>query len=257
MSSIPEQGQLLFLGWAVSMSLASRRRSENARRVGGLFQLLRIIGDVHGQVDFVLRDRARTYFELIADCANSVQLGDMGDAETYAALVANVDSNRHQFFGGNHDHYPHLPPHAMGDFGFSELGGVSFFFVRGAESSDKAKLVERGKSLGKQLWFEDEELPESLHDHIASMYEAAKPEIMLTHTCPESIDPLIQKHVCSRRRHPSTPVYSSSPTSRLLERLLDLHRPKRWCFGHYHHDWRYLDRGVEFNCIGELSWLDV
>ena len=93
---------------------------------------LRIIGDVHAQVDFVLRREAHGYLELIADCDYSVQLGDMGDAETYAELNRVADVERHRFFGGNHDHYSHLPPHALGDYGPVNLGGVEFFFIRGA-----------------------------------------------------------------------------------------------------------------------------
>ena len=81
--------------------------------------MLRVIGDIHGQLDFALRCGRRRYLEIIADCEHSVQVGDMGDAETYAALEAQVNARQHRFFAGNHDHYDSLPRHSLGDFGLS------------------------------------------------------------------------------------------------------------------------------------------
>ena len=130
---------------------------------------LRIIGDVHAQVDFSLRKDRASYLEIIAGCSYSVQIGDMGDAEAYDALVEHVDSTKHRFFGGNHDHYPFVPSHHLGDFGFHSIGGVDFFFVRGAKSSDKKKLLETGERLGRTLWYPEEELPVSTHDAVIAV----------------------------------------------------------------------------------------
>lgn len=218
---------------------------------------LRIIGDVHGQVDFVLKSSAKTYLELLEDCDYSIQLGDMGDAETYKELTSLVDPDRHRFFGGNHDHYPHLPAHAIGDFGMHELGGVEFFYVRGAASSDKKKLLERGAKLGRTLWHEEEELPESTHDAILNAYVHHRPQLVLTHTCPASISPFIHDHVRRKSRYPVQTRNDFSMTATLLQRLYAAHQPSMWCFGHYHHDWQYRDEATEFRCVGELSYLDV
>ena len=94
--------------------------------------LLRIIGDVHGQIepDDVVSWRARGYLETIAKAPYSIQVGDMGDGQTYAQLTSLVDVERHRFFPGNHDHYDQLPPHCLGDFGAVTWGGVDFFFIR-------------------------------------------------------------------------------------------------------------------------------
>ena len=83
---------------------------------------------LHGQIDFALRKNARPYLESISECPFSVQIGDMGDAETYAELTSMVDATRHRFFGGNHDHYDFLPTYSLGDFGKFCLGGIDFFF---------------------------------------------------------------------------------------------------------------------------------
>ena len=195
--------------------------------------------------------------DLVSECEWSVQLGDMGDAETYAELEAEVDSVHHRFFGGNHDHYHDLPVHSLGDFGMAELGGVEFFFVRGAESSDKNKLIERGEKLGKQLWYEEEELPESVHDRIVDEYAEQQPSIVLSHTCPARIVPFISDYAAKKSRVPMTSRTAASRTNLLLDRLLDAHRPEFWFFGHYHHDWMYREDGVEFRCVGELSVFEI
>ncbi len=111
---------------------------------------LRIIGDVHGQIDpenLFTRD-ARPYLEIISVAAYSIQVGNMGDGETYDLLARIVDAGRHRFFPGNHDCYDHLPLHALGDFGNVSWGGVELFFVRGAASIDREKLVR----LGREFW---------------------------------------------------------------------------------------------------------
>jgi hypothetical protein len=81
--------------------------------------MLRVIGDVHAQTDEenLASRHGRPYLELIAGVEYSVQLGDMGDTETYDQLVREVDAGRHRFFPGNHETYDRLPPHSLGDFG--------------------------------------------------------------------------------------------------------------------------------------------
>ena len=218
---------------------------------------LRIIGDVHGQVDFVLKPPARTYLDLISECDHSIQIGDMGDAETYAELTTRVDPTHHRFFGGNHDHYHDLPVHSLGDYGRVQLGGIELFFVRGARSSDKQKLVNRGQQLGRKLWYEEEELPESEHDAILEAYLECQPRLVLSHTCPAHILPFIYEFVKQRSRYAVAGHGQSSPTNELLERLFEAHQPDTWCFGHYHHDWHYHEDGTDFRCVGELCFIDV
>jgi hypothetical protein len=80
---------------------------------------LGIIGDVHGQIeaDDLYTRGARPYVDLIAEVLYSIQIGDMGDAESYAQLIAKVDPSRHGFIPGNHEAYGRFPPHRLGDFG--------------------------------------------------------------------------------------------------------------------------------------------
>jgi hypothetical protein len=220
---------------------------------------LRIIGDVHGQIDLenLITRHARPYEELIAGASHSIQVGDMGDGETYDHLIAHVDAARHRFFPGNHDHYNRLPPHSLGDFGPACWGGVDFFFVRGAASADQEKLVRLGRQLGKTLWFEQEELTDEQMQAAQHAYVQAQPRIMLSHDAPTHVARLATQH--ARRFNPPNPeaTFVASRTTDFLERLLQHHQPRLWIFGHHHHNWRFREDETLFMCVGELSYFDV
>ena len=221
-----------------------------------LNEFLRIIGDVHAQIDFSLRDKP-TYLDLISECSYSVQVGDMGDRESYDELNSHVDCCRHRFVAGNHDDYDHLPPHALGDFGLVELAGMSFFFVRGASSSDLKKRLEQQKKLGRKLWWEEEELSESVLEQAIDSYAAATPSLVISHTAPSRIARFVKGDIFRESQQSVNPEHTDTRTNRYLERMLDTHRPNLWCFGHFHRDWKYIEDGTEFRCIGELSYFDL
>jgi predicted phosphodiesterase len=218
---------------------------------------LRVIGDVHAQIDEenLASRHGRPYLELIADIEYSLQLGDMGDGETYDQLVREVDAGRHRFFPGNHEAYDRLPPHSLGDFGVARLGGVEFFFVRGAESADRDKLVRMGRDLGRTLWFEQEQLDERQMDACRCDYLATKPTIVITHDAPTEVARLMGRLRGAVRnelegRRPSR-------TKEFLARLFAAHPPKLWLFGHHHRDAEFRIGETWFVCVGELSYVDV
>lgn len=220
---------------------------------------LRVVGDVHAQIedaDVFTRD-ARPYLEIIADAPYSVQLGDMGDDETYAQLVAHVDAGRHRFFPGNHEQYDGLPPHSLGDFGAVHWGGVDFFFVRGAWSSDRELLVQLGREQGKILWFKQEELTDNQMQAALEEYSREHPRIVLSHDAPTHVARLAWQN--ARRFSAPDPraAFCASRTTDFLEQLLERHQPRLWLFGHYHRDWRYQEGGTLFVCVGELSYVDI
>jgi predicted phosphodiesterase len=230
-----------------------------ARKTDPIMNTLRIIGDVHGQItaDDLVHGHSRPYLALIAHVPYSVQVGDMGDGETYAQLAALVDGSRHRFFPGNHDHYDQLPPHRLGDCGAVTLGGVDFFFVRGAASSDKAVLVRLGERLGKTLWWQQEELTDAQMEAADREYLRARPRLMISHDAPTDIARLAWQH--ARRFGAPNPeaVFSASRTTEFLARLLKQHAPRLWVFGHHHRDWRYQEDETLFVCVGELAYMEV
>ena len=220
---------------------------------------LRVIGDVHAQIDHAdlfTRD-GRPYLEIVADAAYSIQLGDMGDRETYEQLVAHVDAGRHRFFPGNHEQYEGLPPHSLGDFGSVQWGGVDFFFVRGAWSSDQELLVQLGREQGKTLWFKQEELTDEQMRTALEEYLRARPRIVLSHDAPTHVARLAWHHARSFSAPNPKALFCASRTTDFLERLLEHHQPRLWLFGHYHRDWRHKESGTLFVCVGELSYVDI
>jgi len=221
--------------------------------------VLRIIGDVHSQIlpEDVVGTHAQSYSDIIAGAGYSVQVGDMGDGETYEQLNAHVDGGRHRFFPGNHDHYNRLPPHCLGDFGPAECGGIRFFFIRGARSADREKLLQMGRDLGRILWFEEEELREDQMRQAEQAYLAARPEIVLSHDAPTDIARHAWKFARRFKAPNPTAAFRPSGTNAFLTRLLDRHAPRLWMFGHHHHDWRYREGPTLFVCVGELSYLDI
>jgi hypothetical protein len=220
---------------------------------------LRIIGDVHAQInrEELFTRGARPYLELIADVSHSVQVGDMGDGETYEQMIAHVDAGKHRFFPGNHDHYDRLPPHSLGDFGPVSWGGVEFFFIRGAASSDRENLTRLGRQLGKTLWFEQEELTDEQMQAAEQAYLQARPLIVLSHDAPTDIGRLAWKHARQIKYPNPAAAFFPSRTTAFFARLLDQHRPRLWVFGHYHLDWRYHEDETLFICVGELSYIDL
>lgn len=220
---------------------------------------LRVVGDVHGQIDAddLLVRNARPYLEIISEVADSIQVGDMGDRETYEQLTSKVDPSRHRFFPGNHDHYADLPSHSLGDFGSIRHGAVDLFFVRGAASTDKTKLVRLGRELGKTLWFEQEELTEDQMGLAEEQYLQTRPKIVLTHDAPTDIARFAWTN--AKRLSPPNPevAFRPSRTSDFLSSLLERHRPRLWLFGHYHRDWKYRENDTLFLCLGVLSYVDI
>ena len=220
---------------------------------------LRIVGDVHGQItpDDVMSPGARTYLELIEGASESVQIGDMGDGETYQQLQASVDPRRHRFFPGNHDHYDCLPSHCLGDFGSHTLGGVDFFFIRGAASTDRDKLLRLGRELGKALWFAEEELTDAQMQEAEQAYLAGRPAIVLSHDAPTEMARFAWNVARQRRRSSLEAKFYPSRTSEFLARLWNQHAPRLWVFGHHHHECQCVTDKTLFVCVGELSMIDI
>lgn len=192
-----------------------------------------LIGDAHGKYD--------RYVQIARKRDHTIQIGDLGFK--YGCLE-NLDSNHHKVVGGNHDNYPVLKeyPHYLGDYGMSSLGGVDFFFYRGAYSIDR-----HYRTIGID-WWPEEQLGIEDFMKARELYREAKPDIMLTHDCPESISPLLLP--------PGAHVYQNT-TGWALEELFRIHQPKMWIFGHYHLSKSIDSNGTRFVCLDELETLDI
>lgn len=198
--------------------------------------MLTVIGDVHGHYDQYERmARKRDY---------TVQLGDLGFKYN---CLKNLDADRHKVVGGNHDNYDiiHEFPNYLGDFGNCSLGGVDFFFLRGAYSIDRDL-----RTIGVD-WWPQEELSHESFEFAKDLYEQTLPKIVITHCCPHSIIP----HFL----HPSDAsgkVYNTR-TDWALQELLEIHRPSLWIFGHYHISKSLEVKSTRFVCLNELETIEL
>ena len=205
--------------------------------------MVRIVGDVHGKID--------EYIELVKDSDSSIQIGDMGF--NYSKLAA-LDSAKHKVFGGNHDNYLkvdgeyiHQTPHFLGNFG--PLPN-EMFYIRGGLSIEKKWRTEGFD------WFPDEELNYSQSLECLELYATVKPKVVLSHECPQSIISMFTMYSDEMTMH-RFGCKLPSHTSLLLEQLLYIHRPELWVFGHYHMDRTIRIEETKFQCLNELSYLDI
>jgi len=191
-----------------------------------------IIGDCHGKYD--------SYYKIVRQTERhpyTVQVGDFGFRYD---TVRNLDHNYHKILGGNHDNYQKIIdiPHYLGDYGYTTLNGVSFFFYRGAYSIDR-----QYRTVGID-WWSEEQVSMDQFMKARYLYREIKPDIVLTHDCPEIVVPyLLEKN--SR-------IYQNI-TSWALQELFNIHQPKIWRFGHYHTTWSMNIGNTNFRCLDELE----
>lgn len=198
-----------------------------------MMKSITLIGDCHGKY--------RRYHEIIREKERhpyTIQLGDFGfDYET----LKNVDPKNHIFIGGNHDNYDVVSsvPNYIGDFGYMvNFNGVDFFYYRGAYSIDR-----QYRTIGLNWWANEENNIETFMK-ARDLYREIKPDVVLTHDCPESL--------ISHLLPPGSRVFQNI-TTWALEELLNIHQPKIWRFGHWHQKWRMTIGKTDFRCLDELE----
>jgi hypothetical protein len=210
--------------------------------------ITRLIGDVHGKF--------QRYKTLLADSPHpTIQVGDMGvgfrrwphgDASANPPHMQMV-AGGHRFIRGNHDN----PATCKTQSQYIPDGTVEngVMFVGGAVSIDRAYRNE-GYS-----WWPDEELSEDELLGLIGNYCIDRPRVMITHECPESIAGMIVAHLCGG--NPKMDPRFASRTRIAFERMLSIHAPKLWIFGHWHVPFDYIHQGTRFICLPELSFIDV
>jgi len=196
-------------------------------------RVIRFIGDVHGVFP--------EYMGLIEGVSQSIQVGDFGigfgnDEGTVTAAMA---QGNHRFVRGNHDDPAACKRHPAWIADGTMHEGI--FCVGGAFSIDRA---DRTQGVD---WWPDEELTIQSFYTVLDLYEHLKPDVVVTHDCPERIASVLFE---GRR-----PI--KTRTAQALERMLDIHRPKFWVFGHWHHRRHAIVEGVEFLCLATLDHADV
>ena len=210
---------------------------------------VRIIGDVHGQL--------KHYAQLTRECNYSVAMGEMGFGKHITQLVDmyckdEIDGDNHIILPGNHDHYgciegltTFLTRPGYGIFLDGPLSDVKAFHVRGAASIDKQYRTPGAN------WFPNEELSESSLQDAVKLYAAVEPDIVITHTAPQSLVPQLLE--------PGSTLFKFR-TEHYLQEMLDIFRPKLWIFGHFHQTTVLkLENNLktQFIGVGELATCDI
>lgn len=191
-----------------------------------------LCGDAHGYYGRLIKI-GKKYRPLIV-------LGDIGFKYGF---LKQYDSSETYLLGGNHDNYKEIihQPNYLGDYGRRKINGIDFFFIRGAYSVDKLQRIL------DISWWAEEELNWAKCNDCIIQYYLEKPNIILSHDCPTSI---LQEMF----------GYSSileTQTGELLDELLNIHRPKKWIFGHHHRSVNKIIDGTCFICLNELEIFEL
>jgi hypothetical protein len=204
---------------------------------------LQLIGDIHGRID--------DYRQLLASLppgSRSIALGDLylGRPNVYLPILA----ANHKFIRGNHDD-PALArshPNFLGDFGFLEPEEI--FYLGGA-------LTASWRVLGNsKYWFKDEELSQPELEAAIELYAERKPQILIAHEFPQEAVPELLRGL-SGNYFEAKGNCADSRTSIALQRMIEIHRPKKFFGGHYHVRKQVALGGTTFRCLGELESCEI
>jgi predicted phosphodiesterase len=195
------------------------------------------IGDIHG--------KWRHYMDIISSAENTIQVGDFGIGFKNPVALETVEEKmtkgNHKFIRGNHDNPVLCKEHdLLIDDGSYDCAN-DMFHMGGAWSPDRARRIEGIN------WWEDEQLSTAELSQCIDAYATAKPRIVVTHDCPESV------------AYDSFHFYHGpgSRTRQALEAMFECHQPEIWIFGHWHSSLDYTKNGTRFICLNELETLQM
>jgi len=222
-------------------------------------ELTRLVGDIHGMFNdyrFYALGIGRSPLVAGPIADRSIQIGDFGlgfGRSTFDAHVAEWQSENptHRFIRGNHDN----PAVVKTMPGYIADGKVEndVMFIGGAWSIDNPDAPPGWYKRTKDVnWWEDEECSEEEFARILDTYKHAKPRVMITHDCPHEIAGTMfwGGGLLKGPRYPNR-------TGDFLQKLLEIHQPDEWYFGHWHYTMKYMHGKTMFQCIGELDYVDV
>lgn len=198
------------------------------------------IGDIHGDL--------KNYERLIHKykSLNSIQVGDFGvgfpDYKSKPVYINNIFKDipgTHRFIRGNHDH----PESCMECHSYIPDGHIenNMMFIGGASSIDKAYRTE-----GRD-WWRNEELSYSKLMQLLEVYEKNKPEIMVTHDCPEFVTKKFGKILYEEK----------SITRQAFDEFFKIHKPKYWIFGHWHISFNRVLNDCNFVCLNISETIEL
>lgn len=182
-----------------------------------------ILSDVHSDWHRV-EQVCRLYTDQIV-----LQLGDLGIGFLCTEFVRENTPKNFRFFVGNHDNrtVANTLPACLGDFGEFE----NIFFVSGAKSIDRATRIE-GKN-----WWPDEELSYSQASACLDAWEVSDKDIIVSHDTTQNF---VEKFML---------IYDRSITRSLLQRMIEVRKPKMVIFGHHHRRYEIDHDDIQYRGI--------
>jgi predicted phosphodiesterase len=82
---------------------------------------------------------------------------------------------------------------------------------------------------------------------VLELYEKEKPDVVISHDCPDSVKLDIMKH----------DGIIKSRTGLLLQMMYEIHSPDLWVFGHHHKSCKSRIHGTNFVCLNELETITI
>ena len=202
----------------------------------------RFIGDVHGKFG--------RYNDILSKSTTpTIQVGDFGTGFTDPSHIPrhSMIMGGHRYVRGNHDN-PDLCKKddlCITD-GTTEVlsNGVRIMYIGGAWSIDYA---HRQTGIN---WWPDEELTIPELDKIVDDYIDFKPDVVISHDCPQDVSYELFLKDTSR------PIYKTR-TGQALGIMWSSFKPKLWIFGHWHESKQEILQTTKFVCLNELETYDV
>ena len=212
---------------------------------------IRFIGDVHGKYG--------PYKKLIKNVKNTIQVGDFGVGffkwdyhENCRVPLINppydsIIKDNHRFIRGNHDNLSVCKKKSywIQDGTIELIDGNKIMYIGGALSVDKIYRKEGYD------WWDDEELSNNELTLLVDKYIIEKPDIVVTHDCPEEIAIMMDEWSGHKK------LDISSRTRQALQSMFEIHKPKLHIFGHWHFPIDKVYKNTHFICLNELQYIDI
>lgn len=208
--------------------------------------ILRIFGDTHGWHEWYKQQIMAANLVGI----KTFHVGDFGIGfprgekwDNYWLKDSDNFAEMNSVIGGNHDN----PLFTQN----SPLFVPRYSFKNGIFSAHGAFSIDRGWRTEGINWWAKEELTPFEMDEAKELYIQSKPDIVITHDGPlEALRYMFPMQMMN-------PDIRPSRTQLFLQDLFEIHRPKYWFFGHWHHTMYIEDiEECNFQCIGERDWVD-
>lgn len=201
---------------------------------------LAIIGDIHGNFNQYKNICAILDMPTIA-------LGDIGIG--FPNINFPKMPCKDKIFPGNHDDrraFVRYQDNYVGDYGAYQPDGAikPIFFLGGGFSPDF-----KSRTHGFDFW-DYEQLSLRELEHAQHIYETLKPDVVVTHERPFGLTESLLEEFRNSRPY----LFYRERTTVFLERLLDIHIPKVWVYGHWHENRHDTYRGCEFYCVEQLGY---